>query len=610
MALQTSTSIKIDGVQYPNFIDLQIVQGVNSHHFFDISILWEQFSEDGNAIISKTQSLIGKNLEILITDLAEESTFQEGTFLGIITEAESVKSEFSSIGDHIRIKGYSPTILLDDGPHCIGYEEKELAEIVRLVTAAYQTDSAPTINPITRDVFPYIVQYNQSAFNFLKDLAVRFGEWFYYDGEKIVFGSESTEPVAVKYGIDLMDFNLKMQTHPKSFKYTSRDYYSNEKLETSIATGTELTGYSAFMSQKSEEMFGQETIIDYHRHTADGDLNQAMENGVVIQGEANVSRMVILSGSTMNPGLKVGGLITISQQTANGETPYGTYRITKLMHSCQMSGDYQNNFEAIPENVVYPPYTNVALFPQCQSQTALVVDNADPQSIGRIRVQFSWQVSAPSPWIRMTQPHAGVDKGFHFIPEIGEEVMVGFEAGNAEKPFVIGSLYHGAAKPDSFTTDNNDIKAIRTRSGHTIELNDTDGEEKINIYDNEGSIITFDTQAKSLTISSVETIDISAKNINISAEENIQIAAQQNIGIAAQADASMQAEGNLALQSTGDTTVNSSAALTLAATTDAALSGQNVSAEAQANTSLAGMQVAVEGQMTTVQGASGKIEIM
>ena len=74
MALQTNTSIKIDGVQYPNFIDLQIIQGVNSHHFFDISILWEQFSEDGNAIISKTQSLIGKTLEILITDLAEEST--------------------------------------------------------------------------------------------------------------------------------------------------------------------------------------------------------------------------------------------------------------------------------------------------------------------------------------------------------------------------------------------------------------------------------------------------------------------------------------------------------------------------------------------------------
>ncbi|MFA9371104.1 MAG: type VI secretion system Vgr family protein [Labilibaculum antarcticum] len=610
MALQTNTIIKVNGVQYPNFLDLQIIQGINSHHYFDISILWEQFTEEGNAIIDKTQSFIGQKLEILITDNVEGSTIPEGTFIGIITEAETVKSEFSSVGDHIRIKGYSPTILLDDGPHCIGYEEKDLAEIVRLVTAAYQIETPPTINPITRDVFPYIVQYNQSAFGFLSQLASRFGEWFYYDGQKIIFGSESTEPLPLKYGIDLMDFNLKMLTHPKTFNYVTRDYYTDEKLESSIAAGTELTGYHAFMAEKSEAMFGQETIVDFHRHTADGDLNQALENSVVKQGEANVSRMVILTGSTMNPGLKVGGLISIAQRTANGETAYGTYLVTKLSHTCQMSGDYKNHFEAIPENVVYPPYTNVALFPQCQTQTAMVVANADPQSMGRIRVQFSWQLTAPSPWIRMTQPHGGADKGFHFIPEIGEEVMVGFEAGNAEKPFVIGTLYHGAAKPESFASDTNDVKVIRTRSGHTIELNDLEGEEKINIYDNEGSIITFDTQAKSLTISSVETIDISAKNINISAEENIQIAAQQNIGIAAQADASMQAEGNLALQSTGDTTVNSSAALTLAATTDAALSGQNASVSGQAEAGLSGMQVKVEGQMTAVQGASGKIEIM
>lgn len=379
MALQTNTIIKIDGVQYPNFLDLKIIQEINAHHHFDITILWELFTEEGTAIIDKTQSLIGKKVEILITDIVTDSAIPEGTFIGIITEAESVKSEFATIGDHIRIKGYSPTILLDDGPHCIGYEEKDLSEIVRLATAAYQMENAPSINPVTRDVFPYIVQYNQSAFNFLSNLASRYGEWFYYDGQKLIFGSETSEPLPLKYGIDLMDFNLKMQTHPKTFNYVTRDYYSDEKLESSIAAGTELPGYHAFMAEQSETMFGQETIVDFHRHTADGDLNQALENAVVKQGEANVARMVVLTGSTMNPGLKIGALISIAQKTANGETTYGTFIVTKLMHTCQMSGDYKNNFEAIPENVVYPPYTNVALFPHCQTQTAIVVDNADPQ---------------------------------------------------------------------------------------------------------------------------------------------------------------------------------------------------------------------------------------
>ena len=533
----------------------------------------------------------------------------EGHFVGIINEAESIKSDFSTIGDHIRIKGYSPTILLDDGPHCMSYEEKDLSEIVRLATASYTLETAPTIKPVTRDVFPYIVQYNQSVFGFLSHIASRFGEWFYYDGQKMIFGSETSESINLKYGVDLMDFNLKMQTHPKTFKYVTRDYYTDEKLESSIAAGTELPDYHTVMAERSESMFPQETLIDYHKHTADGDLNQALENAAIIQGEANVARTLVLSGTTMNSGLKIGCLISITQKTADGETSYGKYIVTKLEHSCKMAGDYKNDFEAIPENVVYPPYTNVALFPQCQSQTALVVENADPQGLGRIRVKFSWQLTAPSPWIRMTQPHGGVDKGFHFIPEIGEEVMVGFEAGNAEKPFVIGTLYHGTAKPESFTTDTNDVKAIRTRSGHTIELNDTDGEEKINIYDNEGSIITFDTQAKSLSISSVENIDISAKNINISAEENIVVRAGSNLQLGADADTTVGAEGKLALQSTGDTTVSSSAALTLAATADATMSGANASVSGQSEARLIGMKVNVEGQMTAVKGAAFAIEI-
>ena len=64
-------------------------------------------------------------------------------------------------------------------------------------------------------------------------------------------------------------------------------------------------------------------------------------------------------------------------------------------------------------------------------------------------------------------------------------------------------------------SDQYNLKAIRTRSGHTIELNDTEGEEKINIYDNEGSIITFDTQAKSLTINATESIEFGTKILTL-----------------------------------------------------------------------------------------------
>ncbi|OED46943.1 hypothetical protein AB832_00725 [Flavobacteriaceae bacterium (ex Bugula neritina AB1)] len=188
--------------------------------------------------------------------------------------------------------------------------------------------------------------------------------------------------------------------------------------------------------------------------------------------------------------------------------------------------------------------------------------------------------------------------------------MVNFEEGNAERPFVAGTLYHGGAKPDSWQTEKNNIKAIRTRSGHTIELNDTQGEEKINIYDNEGSIISFDTQAKSLTIQAAENIEMGAKNIKIVAEENIDIQAKGAISTASEKDTAIISKGKATVQATQDATVNSNAQVTIEAGSNATLKGQKVVAEGQAIAELKGQQAKVQGQMTIVQGASGKIDVV
>ncbi|ANO49581.1 Rhs element Vgr protein [Flavobacterium columnare] len=77
--------------------------------------------------------------------------------------------------------------------------------------------------------------------------------------------------------------------------------------------------------------------------------------------------------------------------------------------------------------------------------------------------------STRSNWIRILTPHAESGKGFHFIPEIGEEVLVGFESGNAEKPFVLGTHYNGS-ETSGYHTSGNDVKAIHTRSGTKIIL--------------------------------------------------------------------------------------------------------------------------------------------
>ena len=74
-----------------------------------------------------------------------------------------------------------------------------------------------------------------------------------------------------------------------------------------------------------------------------------------------------------------------------------------------------------------------------------------------------------TPWIRVVQPYTGGGKGFYFVPEIGEEVMIDFEGGNAERPFVLGAHYNGEAKSGYHNADNR-VKAIHTKSGQSSSL--------------------------------------------------------------------------------------------------------------------------------------------
>jgi uncharacterized protein involved in type VI secretion and phage assembly len=138
-----------------------------------------------------------------------------------------------------------------------------------------------------------------------------------------------------------------------------------------------------------------------------------------------------------------------------------------------------------------------------------------------------------TPWIRIAQPHGGDNKGFYFLPEIDEEVMVGFENGNAEKPYVIGTLYHGQQHPGSnWYNENNDIKAIRTRNGHTVEINDAGEGGFIRIYDNEKEnyVLTFSTDDKLIKLESTGNIELYAKNdIVMKADNNINMEAGNDI---------------------------------------------------------------------------------
>jgi len=274
--------------------------------------------------------------------------------------------------------------------------------------------------------------------------------------------------------------------------------------------------------------------------------------------------MVVCSGESDCPLMKIGGTINISEKSGKNSTNHGEFRIVDLQHSVDRDGEYSNSYTAIPEECIIPFTANPHSIPICETQSAIVVENEDPDHMGRIRVRFFWQEDEMSPWLRIINPYGGKEKGHMFIPEIDEEVIVGFEGGNAEKPFVMGALYHAKALPDDWKPDSNDIKAIRTRSGHTIEFRDTEGEEEIWIYDykKENYFLKLKSHAQEITIEAVEHIELKAKNISILAEEDLKIEATDST-IKASGDISTEASGNISNKASGNMDNEASANMTI-----------------------------------------------
>jgi len=142
----------------------------------------------------------------------------------------------------------------------------------------------------------------------------------------------------------------------------------------------------------------------------------------------------------------------------------------------------------------------------------IVTDNQDPDGMGRIKVKFPWlNDQDESHWARVCSLMAGKDRGAYFLPEINDEVLIAFEHGDRRFPYILGGLWNGKDSPPATNDDgNNDIRLIKSRSGHVIRFNDKNGNETVEIMDKNGNSITYDTAKNSLTITTKKDITLSA----------------------------------------------------------------------------------------------------
>jgi Type VI secretion system/phage-baseplate injector OB domain len=140
-------------------------------------------------------------------------------------------------------------------------------------------------------------------------------------------------------------------------------------------------------------------------------------------------------------------------------------------------------------------------------EVAIVTNVKDPDQLGRVKICFPRLPGKPeSDWARVAQPAAGAGRGFYWIPQVNDEVLVAFERGQTQLPFVLGSLWNGKDKPmKGAYADENTTCMVQTKSGHQVALYDKNGEEKIVIADKSGKrTLTFDVKGKKFLIEAKE----------------------------------------------------------------------------------------------------------
>ena len=539
-----------------------------------------------DVVFANVSQLIGKSLELNVSTIKvsqdDETANPQKAFVfkGMIIDVSASRATASAQSASVTVATWDA--LLQNVPHCRSFENMTLKEIVDNVLKPYR-DIKSNISPRFKEKIPYIVQYDQSDYAFISMLAVRFGEWMYNTGDTFVFGEldvDDSSSVNLEYpGGSLMSYSLHQNMSPFSFNHLLLDHYQYGKeksIQKASAQGLvegKVNDWTDKAYNASIQRFQDEQGITLKAGGFDSGkdsegADDILDYSLKIEAQGKLTAIMTVQGFSKLAMLKIGQpfLIRDNVQNKSGESKdveQKSLKVIGINHSFDYRQEYSNSFMAIPVACNSPSYSDADVFAIAPQQRAKVVDNKDAQKLGRVRVQFPWQEilskDMKTPWLRIAVPYAGQSKGQQFVPEIGEEVMVGFEMNNAERPYIIGSFYNGGTgKPDETWAvsqekdgTSNNIKAIRTRNGHTILFNDKGEAGLIEIYDNKNNVyhITLSADDKKITIYSVGEIEVVADtDINITAKGNIGISADGDVGIKSKGSISMDANKEISIQ--------------------------------------------------------------
>ena len=551
--LNHKISVGIDGKQLFSFKSLKLHQSINNHHRFELLLDLEAGGNRYAHNLKDSAKWIGKSFAVYAGEKSET------TFMGVVTGV-SLHRKNSDFG-HILVSGYSETYRLETDLNFNSWTGCTLADIIKEMTS--KAGVSARINPEYTEKLDYVCQYNESDFTFIKRLALQYNEWLYYDGIDLVFGRPVHLPDAVKleFGTSLssLDIGVKALAKPaKVFSYHSLNDQTIAAETPNKPTDKDQLGYEAF--QASLEMYrnpARQYALPRIHYTSE------MTRYVRKKQEAATAESHYVLGQSETATLVTGSVVDLKSsflERAGSLTSesLGEFFITEITHTVGEDSYYSNTFKAIPAVVDTLPEPEVEM-PIAEPQMARVTRNDDKFGHGRVQVQMNWQAEKMSTdWLRVMAPDGGSsdqvksNRGFVFIPEVGDHVLVGFRHGDPNRPYVMGSLFNGTTGAGGFA--ENHLKSLTTRSGSTITFDDT--AHTILLQTTHANSIFVDEKNGTIAISSAEEVNVNTKNVNINASENMNVNVGKDFNMQVGEEASVNVGKNSSVSIQGNYSKN------------------------------------------------------
>ncbi|AFZ01408.1 VgrG-related protein [Calothrix sp. PCC 6303] len=522
---------------------------------------------------------IGKSIEIgFVSSTTEDSSFSSPEKSTLIKgEITAIEAQFNPESQApIIVRGYDISHRLHRGRYNRSFQNMTDTDIVKKVIgevgiAAGKIDS--TGGPYGfGDPVGYTFQENQTNMEFLRQKAARNGfELFVQDGKLHFRKPVAGDSLSLKWLKDITHFHVRVSSAEQVSAVEVRGW-DYQKKEAIVSNKTSQNSQVLTSTQQGK---GEASISEFNKNptmiVVDQPIFSQKESDAIAQSIFNE-----LSGEFVQADAKAEG---------NPEIRPG--KVVKLQDMGKYSGKYYvTETRHLFEARVYTTEFNVRglredslanfISPQARLQPGqtlmigIVSNNKDPKKWGRVKVKFPTLTDKhESDWARVVSVGAGKNRGFDCLPEVNDEVLVGFEHGDIHRPFVIGGVWNGKDAPpanvdDSVVEGKVRLRTLKTRTGHTLQFVEEDkGDSKKGVYLNtvyghklhlndsdklidiktkDNYQVTLDDQNKKILIKTNKgyicelndqsqkiTLKASSQEIVLKASGQIEINAQQNI---------------------------------------------------------------------------------